>query len=444
MTFMPLLMLASCAGVGQDVEDPDAIQSGDGPSILVRIGAMGARTSGNSISEKIKTLRIIMLSDGFIETNQLIDYERAEGSTAGVRDADIFTQKYDRVTVAGNKKFYLIANEESVAELKFDEDTELPDWWKEGMTLKDLLDHYSKDTLPSEGTIGSEGSYNGKEIERLLSAAYFTPDYTVVDNTIYLPYTAMYDNITATNDMSVKITKNMYLVPVATKFTFNFYNYRKEKVEVKKIELHELNTDSYVIPHLDESELAKTLDGQKYYWIDWLKIVSGGSQGYEAFYPDSDEELLDYNDKSGWIDDYYVPDEKKEEVKTIENTSGDDWTIEHLVDKESPSTLTLVKYYPESIHLETKRVYNSETKRYEDIDLQTYYASFAVKDILDTSLPVEIFFSDKMEIDKLRSLFRATHVVIDIDMFESLVEIYCQVAPWSVRRFQGFVQEEED
>lgn len=444
MAFMLLLIITACAGVNPDAEEPDDLHSADANSIVVKIGAMGTRTSGNSISEKIKTLRIIMLSDGFIETNQLIDYERGEGSTAGVSDADIFTQKFEHITVAGNKKFYLIANEESVAELKFGEDTELPNWWEEGMSLKDLLGHYAKENLPSNGTVGYPGNGSAAELERLLSAAYFTPAYNITDNTIYLPYTAVYDNITATNDMSVKITKNMYLVPVATKFTFNFYNYRKEKVEVQKIELHELNSDSFVMPHLDDSELTKTYEGERYYWIDWLKIVSERTHDYEDFYPDSDDELLEFNDKAGWIDDYEVPDEKKESVKTIDKPAGADWTIEHLIDKDAPSTLTVVKYFPESIHLETKSVYNSETKRYEDVDLQTYYVSFGVKDILDTDLPVEIYVTDKMEFDKVRSLFRATHVIVDIDMFESLVEIYCQVAPWSVRRFQGYVQEEED
>lgn len=439
MTFMPLLMLASCAGVGPDVEDPDAIQSGDGPSILVRIGAMGARTSGNSISEKIKTLRIIMLSDGFIETNQLIDYERAEGSTAGVRDADIFTQKYDRVTVAGNKKFYLIANEESVAELKFDEDTELPDWWKEGMTLKDLLDHYSKDTLPSEGTVGSQGSDNGEELERLLSEAYFTPDYTVADNAIYLPYTAMYDNIKATNDMSVKITKTMYLVPVATKFTFNFYNYRKEKVEVQEIHLEKIASQSYLMARLGEEELIKSLDGETYYWIDWLQMVSGGSQGANG--------SLEYNNKAGWIQNYFLPGLTKGEdtSSTIDIFGGgEDWTIDKLTDKDRPNTLTLTKYFPETKNMGKKTVYNSETNQHEEVDAQVYKVWFKIEEIRDGVVETEPFTSEPMELDVVNALFRSTHVVIDIDMFESIVEIYCEIAEWNLKKFQGYVDAEDD
>ena len=440
---IPLLMAMACAREEMETTVFPSGSSGESPSVALRIGAIGSRTSGNSISEKIRTLRIIMLSDGFIETNQLIDYEKEVGSTAGVSDADLFSQKFEHITVAGAKKFYLIANEKSVAELKFEDKEVLPDWWEDGMSLSDLLNHYTKETLPSEGTVGYSGS-NGLELENLLSSAFFTPDYTVTDNVIYLPYTAYYDGINATNDMSVKITKNMYLVPVATKFTFNFYNYRKEKVEMQKIELHELNSKSFVMPHLDDSELTKFLDGQLYYWIDWLKIVADGSHAYEDFYTDSDDELLQYNDKARWIDDYFLPEEDKENVKTLVPASGDDWTIERLVDKDAPSKLTIVEYFPESIHLETNRVYNSETKRYEDVDLQTYYAQFSVKDIIETTLPVEVYTTDKLEIDKLRSLFRATHVIIDVDMFDSLVEIYCQIAPWSVRRFQGYVQEEED
>lgn len=441
--FILMLISVSCSREEMDKSEPDTSESAGAPSIALKIGAVGTRTTGNSISEKIKTLRIIMLSDGFIETNQLINYEKAEGSTAGITDADLFSQKFEHITVAGSKKFYLIANEESVSEIKFEDVSDLPEWWEEGFTLSDLLNHYAKDNLPSDGTTGYPGTGSGVELERLLSAAYFNPDFSVTDNNIYLPYTAVYDGITANNDMSVKITKNMYLVPVATKFTFHFYNYRKEDVEVQKIELHELNSQSFVMPHLDESELTKTLDGQSYYWIDWLRIVAEGSHAFEDFYEDSDDELLEYNDKAGWIDDYFLPKNDKEIVKSIERSQNDDWSIQHLIDKDAPSALTVVEYYPESIHLETKRVYNSETKRYEDVDLQTYYAQFSVKDI-NTGLPVETYVTELMEIDKVRSLFRATHVIIDIDMFESLVEIYCQIAPWNVRRFQGYVQEDED
>ena len=434
MTFMPLLMISACSGVNSGGEEPEALQGAEGPSIALRIGAMGTRTSGNNISEKIKTLRIIMLSDGFIETIRFIDYEKAEGSTTGVSDADIFTQKFDHITVAGNKKFYLIANEESVAELKFDEDIELPGWWEEGMSLKDLLGHYSKDILPSEGTLGTNGSGSGEELERLLSAAYFTPDYTVANNTIYLPYTAMYDNIKATNDMSVKITKNMYLLPVATKFTFNMINYRDEEVDIKGITIGRVNSGNFLMARLADNEKTKKLDGIDYYWIEWLeKVVRDTHSAYD----DGEKELGDYNASAGWIKDYYAP-EASSLVNYVAKPGEGTWKVSKTTDKDDPEKLSVEFYCPESIN--TGSPSEDDPDIFEEGDDKIYFVRFEIQEKSANTSTV----SEWMQLSALPALFRCTHLIVDVDMYQSLVKIYCEMAPWDVWTFQGFVKEEED
>lgn len=423
-----MMLLVSCRE-----ESAEESVSGD-LKVSILISPVGTRATVESVEEKIRSLRIIMLSDGFIEFNSKMDLS-GTGSDAGT-----FMYIFERTTVPGNKKFYLIANEESVEELNFEDVETLPSGLEQGKPLGYFLDYYTKDRLPADGTYGYSTSGKGTEFESLLNSAYFTCDYTPRDGEIYLPYTAVYEGYAATDDQSVTIKTEMFLVPAAVKFTLNLYNYRREPVDVEQIELSKLNSKTFVMAQLDESELRKPLNNTTYYWIDWLKRVSDGTHRF-----DDESDLNAYNNKSGWISAYSLPsEENEEEVVSLEPGVADDWLLPKLTNKNEPPVLTLVRYYPESLNLETKSVYNNDTKQFEEQEVQTYYAQFRMKEIREGNIPVDTYESPLLEIDRLKSLFRATHVIVDVDIYEAMVEIYCQIAPWKVLTFQGYVKEEED
>lgn len=436
-----LVSLSSCTS--QDTfEHEESVFDGETRKFTLRVSTLGnVASTDTELQEKIKSLRIILVSDGFIESNTKVYFVDESGSNSGSILAKNFIYNYDHQTVTGNKKVYLVANEESVRNIKFRGEPTLSSGVSEGMTLEDFLNSFSADELPEDGTIGISGG-SAADFENLLNSIYFTPEYEEVANEIYLPYTAVYDGIETGADPNVTISKTMYLVPVATKFTFNFYNYRKEKVELHEIRLSKVNSCTYLMANLDESEQTKILEGKSYYWIDWLDKVAKGINS--AVDPDA------YADKAGWIERYSLPMAEDEiesdlEIRIHTPGSGENWSMEKLVNKDKPSTLSIVHYYPESIRMGQKTVYNSDKNEYEEIDAQVYTISIELQEIRDGVIPSSPYDSGEMEIDTLNSLFRSTHVVVEVDIYESIVEIYCEIAPWNEKKtFLGYLQEDDD
>lgn len=431
------VILSAC--MGNEFEDSDNSEELSEKETIMRL-LVGTMTRGekadNGIVEKIKSLRIVMLSDGFVELNQKFDFSESEN-----KDAYGFTHTLERATLPGNKSFYLIANEESVGEIKFEGVEILPEWITPDMNFESFLNHYKKDKLPAEGTLGYNNSGSGNEFESLINVIYYNPDYSVGNGEIYLPYTSYYSGYRATDDPSVTLNATMYLVPVATKFTFKFNNYRKEKVEVHEIHLQKVNTSNFLMAHLDERETMKEYNGKEFYWVDWLQKVATDSQRENG--------SPEFNDGAGWIENYYLPESPKEdddysvEIK-ITAEEAEDWTIGKLVDKNNPSTLTLTEYYPESINMGKRTVYNKDINDYEVIDAQVYKVRFKVQEIRDGSIATEPVLSEWMELDAVKALFRATHVVVNVDMYENIVEIYCEIAPWDIKKpFLGYLQEDD-
>ena len=420
--------MATLSACSQQEDLPDAMVEGES-QISLQIASLTTRSSGPSTDskEKIKSLRIIMISDGFIEYNSIVNFEAGK-EMPSYNDPNVEEKDYDynaddfvytlkRSTVAGNKKFYLIANEGSVNNVKFEleEGEILPEGLNEGMTLSSFLNHYTYEKLPPQGTLGYDNSGNGREFEKLLNAAYFEPDYTPSkDGNIYLLYTSYYDGITAENNPEVTIWKTMYLVPAATKFTFKFYNYRRKEAEVMSVSISKLNDQNFVMPKLDPSEKTKKLNGDETYWIDWLEEVGKKTQSDTTY------------NNMGWITRYYVPQSSKLDSVVFEKGEAD-WSIARLEDKNNAPSKTLGPYYlPESKY---------------DNNYSITSIRVGAREVGDEEIS---YNEEPMMIDNLVSLFRATHVMVEVDMYESMVEIYCEIVPWTLVRFQGYVQEEED
>lgn len=427
------MVLESCASGYNDPQEPDEVTVENQSKLSINIGTLEASGAGVEDTEKIKSLRIIMLSDGFVEYNNKIDFTDPNSNDVD-KTAASFIYKFEKSTVPGNKKFYLFANEESVNQIKFEDIESLPKGINENMTLSDLLNHYTKEKLPSQGSLGYENSGSGKEFERIINAVYFQPDYVHKDNKIYLPYSSYYDGFKATDDPTLTIKATMYLVPVATKFTLNIKNYRRTAVVVEEILLKKYNTNNFLLAQLNEKEKNKYFNSKEYYWIDWLAYIARESN--------SSAELEDFNKIVGWMEEYRIPQDNTLEIKTLTSQSDKGWIIDKLIDKENPDKLEMILYYPESINIIKKEVYNSETNEYEIVDTQGYFAQFIVyeKDNPDNKL-----VSEWLEIDTIKTLFRDTHVILDVELYESLVEIFGEISNWKKSdSVQGFVEEKDD
>ena len=405
-----------------------------GSTLRLQVASPQTRASSDAateVSEKVKTLRIIILSDGFVEYNHCFDYSGSPVS------AETFAHSLERSTVAGNKKIYLIANEESVTTLKFENPENLAEGIENGMSLKTLLENFPKEKLPSQGTLGYSGVSSGDEFETAINSAYFFPDYKVNDNTIFLPYMGIYDGIEADNDPDKVIEKTLYVVPVATKFTFNIRNFRKTKTQVFEFNLGKVNTSTYVMARLNEEEQTKLYNNTPYYWIDWLAKV--GEEQKKL--PESDYKA--FNEKVGWIEKYNIPDDNELEKVIFKPESAQYWEIAGLVDKNNPSTLVLTGYYPESKNLVEKEIFNPSTNQMEEMLVESYSVQLISRDERDSEK--DPFESAEMEIEPLKTLFRNTHVKVNVDMYESIVEIFCEISPWTISNpAKGFVEQKDD
>lgn len=428
-----LLMLSSCES-SEFSDGSDSSVPGNIPFRL-EIGSVGTRDTQDNdargyteVNEKIRSLRIVMLSDGYIELNEYIDMNASSGKAV---DAESFNYVKERATVAGNKRFYLFANEESVESINF-QISELPDALDNGIALSDFFKQYPAENLPSNGTIGKASGGKASEFERLMAAIYVAPEYAVEQNTVFLPYSAYYDGGKVENTGETEVRKKMYLVPMAAKFTLNLRNYRKGAVKVEKVELSQFNTTNFLLARISEEDQTQYFNSTPFYWIDWLAQVGKESQTA----PDQDV----FDKSVGWIQNYQLPGNAFIQPSfTLFTNNG---IINRLVDKNNPETLKLVLYYPESRNMVKKTVYNPETLQYEEIDAQGYYARFRVSEAANSE---NVLATDWIEIDKVQALFRNTHVVVDVDLHENLVEIYSEVSPWKESDpVNGFVTEKDD
>ena len=452
-----LVLCSIMACTDEHSPEPDQEWSGDADkpfvSLKIRPVSMGSENN-NGVKEKIKSLRIIMLNETdhecYIEFNKLIDLTNEEIN--GVNAAG-FIYNILRPTIAGKKKFYLIANEEFVTgvylNLKSEENPPLG--FTEGMSLSDFLANYPADYVPGLEEV-LEGSYDGphekvdspkgEEFENLMNAIYFEPSYQISGNEIFLPYTAYYGSYSVGLDddgdgkaNNTHLNKTMHLVPVATKFDFEIYNYRSKNAQIDKLCISNINSKSYLNAQVGESDQMKSLDGREEWWIDWLAACSDGSQG--------PVDMGVFNDLWGWISDYSIPEKNNNPLlQTLQPPSTNlPWVVNAIEVKDNPYCLNLGPFYfPESINLVEKEVFDPETGMMIKKPVQEYSLSVCIHD----EMVEEIYESGLMEIDTLKSLFRATHVIITINLYKTEVDIYVEMAPWVPKQFQGFVEPKDD
>ena len=396
----------------------------NGLFLVLRISPLSSN-GGDNIGnryEKIKSLRIIILSDGAIEVNEYID--KPEMSASGFN--------YIRQITAGKKDIYLIANENSVTGIKYykDDDMSLPADLP--TNLYDLLEKYSPNV---------EGSEAGADFENVINSVYFSSPYNESEeqkNDVYLPYVSHYSDIQV-KDNETSDPIQMYLVPVATKFIFNFYNYRPATVNINGISMKSVNEHNFLVPHVGETDLKKTFNGEEYDWIEWLAKVSEASHNYTGF-----SDNVDFNDKYGWISDYEMPTPTiKKETVFVKGGNEEKYPVSKGINEDTPSTLSLGPYYrPESRNLKETNLNTVE----EDGDNeatnpneQMYYLTLSLKDTAPGETPPE--FTD-VPISNLKALFRNTCVIINVTMRDGDVEVYTEIQDWNHKYANGWVTEQ--
>lgn len=409
--------LTSC--IGEDVGEPASNQQQDKTILHVHISPLDNQSSNTSsplVAEKIRSLRFILIGNNLIEANQYVNINGGEGE-------DITDFKYDITfpTSLGTKKMYVIANELSVGNISYDNEASgLP------TNLTTLLESFSPST-------------SADDFEETINAVGFAPSYNIDDqNNIFLPYTCMYDDIEVVkqNDNSGYGEASMFLVPVATKFIFQFVNYRPDDVDINNITVSKKDTHNFLFAHVYDPDYTKSFEGSDYYWINWLAKVSEASHNTNGFYDN-----MDFNEKYGWISNYTLPVFSQQVDAQFISASNTKTVLagEPIPDSEeiNPSSLTLGPFYvPESFNEFTSN--NDETTD-EDIKPQRYYLTLGLHDV--SSLPGRDPVFEDVPIDNLQALFRNTCVVIKITMREGDVEVYAEINPWNVKTANGWLVE---
>lgn len=372
---------------------------------LSPVNAANSQTNGK-VTEKIKSLRIIMLnktdSETIIECNELISFDEPYTASS-------FNHEFTRNTIPGKKKFYFIANEESIeGNIAFKQSADLPNNLPK--TLKELLESYTSDK-------------QANEFEKVINAVYFSPKYTINESEIFLPYTSFYEGTEVIKDEDGwhNLTQpDMYLVPVATKFLFNFYNYRSNPVKINEITLSPIDTHNFLMANIakESTDYTKSFDGESLYWIDWLAKVAAASQTSS-----------NANNKYGWIFDYGIPTESTLKSEQLINSTIDNYSVGAVKTgdtEDTPGELLLGPYYfPESKSSEVQDA------------RQVYRLTLNVNDESAKTGPE----FEQIPIENLKSLFRNTCVIINITMREGNVDVYAEIADWNRKSANGWVIE---
>ena len=318
-------------------------------------------------NEKMHNVRVIVLHEnGTVEHNR---YYALEGSQV---------QKFILLKVTPNekKKIYLFANEESVSAM-------------EGVagvnsTLTAFFNNYT------EGMPGFEAA---------VSNLYFAPDYSGGKP---IPMSSMYEiNFPEKGNFD----GTFYVIRVATKFMVNFMNWRGEEVIVENFAIANHADKNFLMAHVNDSEQNEELFNGKT-WIDWLKEVSDAS---------SEDDDYATTEAAGWLKDYELPEQAdKEKTYTHGRVTVGLPTVD--IDNPNNSKPGVAKNIPVFYLPESKSPKAGAT------DGEQEY-----------TLTIKINGRDEpfvCKLPNLKALFRNTHVVVDITMYNSN-EIIVDVIPYS-------------
>ena len=402
LLLIPIFYLWLFSGCG--VSHEDVSESDSKKAILVlRINKIAESTrtekeETTDVSEEISSLRVIIINErNLIEVNHhILSKDFSSSSTDNIHT---FTQQIE----PGWKKVFLLANEEKVKDFSAMSVSE-------GTSLTELLDSYENKLL------------NGQELMELLNSISFSPTYPITDNSVTLPYSSFYDILL---EAGKTYERPMYLIPVATKYSVNISNMRKDKVFIKELYINSIADQNYLMPKVGEDSYF--MNGT--YWIDWLAAVADKSHENVDF-----EDNVKFNEEWGWIMDYQLP----EGVHTPFNLIPESGVY---VDAQSnpevggdpvPGYLNIpVFYLPESRNLTTNG---------KNLSVQSY----SIKMIAQSDGSSEEVTLTR-SLSNVKALFRNTHLILNIDFSEGYMHVYGEIVGWGILdTVNGYVTEETE
>lgn len=330
------------------------------------VGLTRAGTATLPDNEKMHSVRVIVLHE-----NGTVEHNKFYSlDGAQVQRAILL-----KVTPNEKKKIYLFANEESVSTVEGVADV--------NSTLSAFFHTYV------EGMSGFEDAVNG---------LYFAPDYSAGKP---IPMSSMYEI-----DFPEKgnFDGTFYVVRVATKFTVNFKNWRGEEVTVENFTIASHADKNFLMAHVNSYPDTQNHETNQKYptWIDWLKAVSDASN------VDSDAATEEF----GWLTDYELPEQSTATIYTHGKVTVGKPTVDiDNPDNSEPGVANVVPvfYLPESKNLKAGA---TEQEYILTIKIAGRAEPFVCK------------------LDKLKALFRNTHLVVNITMYNSN-EIVVDVIPYS-------------
>lgn len=483
-------LLSSCINE-YFAEETVSVDSKRNPSITITVLPISLGNASAEVTEMIKSLRIIMLSEvtlengmkeSYVEYNQLFDfqgeYTNDEIFSGPGEVASTFRLIITRNSVPGLKKFFLVANEGMIEEIKFQTESTLPQGITEGMALHEFLSHYGADFIenleyPDIDSTPEKGKPKGFEFESLLNCLYYTPEFSQKQqsmgdgsqrNVIFLPYSSYYSYEMATvEDIQTGqshginiLDSKMYLVPSATKFRFEFQNYRPHPVTIPSFKLAGMASDMFLFAQVGTNENKDKWkdfgDEKNLWWIDWVAKVNELSKS--IWNPDDN---LSFSSAFGWIQDYSIPnsaiDKTVEEIMDNDTRYGvielvknpnEPWEVPKNTTGDPiqgpPGTLkTGYFYFPESRYMVDFKIYNDNGELEEIQSNQAYYLKLSMISGENGDLRAV----KDTQIGNLGSLFRSTDTYITIKMRDALdVGAYAQIEAWEESHTNGTVQEE--
>lgn len=398
---------------------------GDNPAIVdsnktvLQLNIRTLAASAGAPTEKIKSLRVVIIGKGAdasipdtIECNRLIQIN------------ELVAQDYSYVMMwnsrPGNKDIFVVANEGSVDN-----------------NITTLLNGYAENK-------------GANDFISVVNGYAFNPQYTVdATNSIYLPYTFSQQDIEPKT--GVVNTINAWLVPVATKFIFNFTNNRPNGIKVNGISMKYANQSNYLLARPGEDELEKEYNGKTLSWVDWLAEVSKNSWSFPDFSPNEG-----FNNDVGWIVDYSVPNPGDAGIYTFikDYEAGEIFTVDGATTTETDGVETVVPgkhstriyYLPESVNFErlgdlaaTQPDPDDEEQGDQKPTEQIFYLSMLFEDTAPNASTPPVF--QDIPIPNLKALFRNTYVIINVTMSEGDIELYAEIAPWNIKTANGWVNE---
>lgn len=402
-------MVTGCANAIFDHYPPEEDPS-EGQRVMLVLSVAPitpTRASADNDRETMHSLRIVLLDEGGrVEHNRLVTFSGSGTTSYGEGSPGFqFIQ-----TTPGNKKIFLIANEESLRSVQMTNDAYAP-FNRQSLTA--VLDSRPAD---SEAT----------DFETLVNSIYFKPgDYSGMN----IPLTSSYAFEINEEDYapdSRRIKKEFYLVHAATKFDFRFENYRVAPVTVDELTLSSVADDMYLMAHFTDENGQMVPAEEKTvtwiptdsnlprteYWIDWLKLVSEDTNN-EPDLPDN----KDVNSEYGWILDYSLPTTVHEEKTMVSNWSPS-------IPAVSDGTFNIIPGVGEI----QPSFYVPESRWMPDGVSQKYNMKLR---LTDTGLGTT--YTQTFELDNL-TLFRNTHVKVTVSIgykgeeIDMAVEV--GICPW--------------